>query len=69
MAAVAPGGKLVQTIKLSYLPSCPGALAWSEDDRIAVVTDQCVYILVSSLKFYYKVSSSSHTLIVIQYKL
>lgn len=47
MAVVEKDVKLVQTVKLSCSPSRPGALAWSQDDRIAVVTDQCVYILVS----------------------
>ena len=39
--------RTLETIKLSCLPSYPGGLSWSLDDRISVITDQCVYILVS----------------------
>ena len=39
--------KTLETIKLSCLPSYPGGVSWSLDDRISVITDQCVYILVS----------------------
>ena len=39
--------KTLETIKLSCLPSYPGGVSWSLDDRISVIADQCVYILVS----------------------
>ena len=39
--------KTLETIKLSCLPTYPGGVSWSLDDRISVITDQCVYILVS----------------------
>ena len=39
--------KVLETVKLSCLPSYPGAISWSLDDRVSVITDQCVYILVS----------------------
>lgn len=40
-------GKVVQKISFSYTSPFPGALSWSFDDRISVVTDQCVYVIVS----------------------
>ena len=39
--------KTLETIKLSCLPTYPGGVSWSLDDRISVITDQCVYVLVS----------------------
>ena len=38
-------GKSIETAKLSYSPSYPGAISWSPDGRISVITDQCVYVL------------------------
>ena len=38
-------GKSIETVKLSYSPSYPGAISWSPDGRISVITDQCVYVL------------------------
>ena len=38
-------GKTVETVKLRYSPSYPGAVSWSSDGRISVITDQCVYVL------------------------
>ena len=39
--------KVIETVKFSCLPSYPNAISWSLDDRVSVITDQCVYILVS----------------------
>lgn len=46
-------GKSIETVKLSYSPSYPGAISWSPDGRISVITDQCVYVLTP-------ISSPSH---------
>ena len=46
-------GKSIETVKLSYSPSYPGAISWSPDGRISVITDQCVYVLTP-------ISASSH---------
>ncbi|XP_031568600.1 general transcription factor 3C polypeptide 4-like [Actinia tenebrosa] len=54
-------GKVVQKISFSYTSPFPDALSWSCDDRISVVTDQCVYVITllfsedvvkSSLKYH-----------------
>lgn len=39
--------KVIETIKFSCLPSYPDAISWSLDDRVSIITDKCVYILVS----------------------
>ena len=39
--------KTIETVQLSCLPSYPGAISWSLDDRVSVITDKCVYVLVS----------------------
>ncbi|XP_078347506.1 general transcription factor 3C polypeptide 4-like isoform X3 [Oculina patagonica] len=41
--------KTLETVKLGCLPSYPGAISWSLDDRISVITDQCVYIMTPVL--------------------
>ena len=53
MADVGPlKGKPIETVKLSYSRCSPGAISWSLDDRLSVITDQGVYVLtlVSSIR-------------------
>lgn len=53
MADVGPlKGKPIETVKLSYSRCIPGAISWSLDDRLSVITDQGVYVLtlVSSIR-------------------